>query len=627
MLVLLQGWCSMNELDRNFTADLTRAFKEHKIFFVILGAGLFLRIAFIHFQGLSNDELSAWYRLRFDTWGEFWTNGVAKGDMHPGLYQLFMKLWSFLFGQSEWAIRSLSLLFYVANSALIQLISNRFYRRQTGWIVNAVYAVFTFMVIHTTFSRPYNSGVFFLLLSWLMILEQLKRNDFSLGRVLLLTAGFCGAMYSHYFAFLVAAVLGCISLFFVNRQSTKYVLISAFLSCLLFLPHLPVTMVQLQKGGLGWLAPPGWSWGTEVAFILFNRSWVLTILMLFLIFFPVFRWKKINDKIHFSLPMIVAFASILLGVALSYTVTPIMRELVLLFVLPFVLIPAIASWPIELSTSWSKAIFIGGMVLIGWHSILVNGVFRPIHFGVFRELGDELNSFDKLCGRRNIACAMNLNDEAYLNYYLKHKRKSLVTDWYAQNVREELNQKAKNSSSKYFCYVFNSAYDQPVFREIISRYYPIKISERVFPGSAIYLFAKGTRRKWSRPIKMVSNKWKSSNREFDFNTAVKVSELHPLKSFDYYTFVFKLERGEEDTRIISVVTLTRNGKPVIRNGVPLFYESIEQNFTAADSSESNCTMPFFLPENALPDDELLFYLWNPDKGTYKATEAAIYTVE
>jgi hypothetical protein len=175
--------------------------------------------------------------------------------------------------------------------------------------------------------------------------------------------------------------------------------------------------------------------------------------------------------------------------------------------------------------------------------------------------------------------------------------------------------------------VFNSAYDQPIFREIISRYYPIKISERVYPGSAIYLFAKGTKRKWGRPIKMVSNKWKSSNREFDFNTAVKVSKLHPLNSFDYYTFVFKLERGEEDTRIISVVTLTRNGKPVIQNEAPLFYESIEQNFTAADSSESQFTMPFFLPENVLPDDELLFYLWNPDMRTYKATEAAIYTVK
>jgi hypothetical protein len=616
----------MNVRVRNFTAELTKFFRDHRIFLAILFAGVLVRTGFIQNQGLSNDELSAWYRLRFDSWSEFWNLGVAQGDMHPGFYQGLMKVWSMIFGCTEWGLRSLSLLFYVANAILIQRICDRHYSRQAGWIVNAIYAVFTFMVIHTTFTRPYNSGVFFILLAWLVVLEQFKEKTFSLTRVLLLAAGFSGAMYSHYFAFLVAAVLGVTGLIFLTGRSRMAVFVAGVLSCLLFLPHLSVTWIQLHKGGLGWLAPPDWTWAPEVVFTLFNRSWVLVLIMLFFIFFPIFRWKTISNKTQIQFPYLVAIISIAAGVILSYTVTPVMRELVMLFVLPFLLIPAASVLSDDLSSVRSKSAMIGAMTLIGLHSIFVDGLYRPVHFGVFRELGEELNSYDTHYGRQNIVCAMNLNDEAYLNYYLKHKRSSLIKEWYSKNVREDLLQKVKNSSSEYFCYVFNSAYDQPVFRELILRYYPLKVSEKVFPGSAIYLFKKETGRKWGRSIKSVSERWKSTTKEFDFNASMKISTLGKLDPFDYCVFVFDLEKEKELNRLFSVVTLTRNGKPVMQNGAPVFYESMEQSILR-DSSGYRFTMPFFLPENALPTDEILFYLWNPDKGAYRAIYPSVYKVE
>jgi hypothetical protein len=152
------------------------------------------------------------------------------------------------------------------------------------------------------------------------------------------------------------------------------------------------------------------------------------------------------------------------------------------------------------------------------------------------------------------------------------------------------------------------------------------VSEKVFPGSAIYLFKKETGRKWGRSIKSVSERWKSTTKEFDFNASMKISTLGKLDPFDYCVFVFDLEKEKELNRLFSVVTLTRNGKPVMQNGAPVFYESMEQSILC-DSSGSRFTMPFFLPENALPTDEILFYLWNPDKGAYRAIYPSVYKVE
>ena len=144
---------------------------KHAIFIWLMLCGFTLRILFIEHQGLSNDELSAWFRTRYVDWDSFWNLGVKTGDMHPFFYQAFLKYWVTLFGDSEFSLRATGLLFYASNSLLIYRICNRFFSKNTGLGIIALYSCLTFTIINTTLARPYNSGTFFLLLLFLSIVE------------------------------------------------------------------------------------------------------------------------------------------------------------------------------------------------------------------------------------------------------------------------------------------------------------------------------------------------------------------------------------------------------------------------------------------------------------------------
>jgi 4-amino-4-deoxy-L-arabinose transferase-like glycosyltransferase len=113
---------------------------------------------------------------------------------------------------------------FIANSFLIQRLSEKFFTRQSGWLVNAFYATLTFMVINTTFSRPYNSGVFFLLLAFYALLKFMRNQVKSLKWMIFLGVSFTGAMLSHYFAFVVAFVMGFSSLLFLQGKQRLYIL-------------------------------------------------------------------------------------------------------------------------------------------------------------------------------------------------------------------------------------------------------------------------------------------------------------------------------------------------------------------------------------------------------------------
>jgi uncharacterized membrane protein len=306
---------------KNFTDKVFASAKQHAVFLTILSVGLLLRFFFIYLQGLSNDELSAWYRTRFDTWTSFWQWGVKAGDMHPVLYQFFLHFWLKLWGESEWAIRSLSLLFYVLNSILIQRLGERFFTRQSAWFVNSLYAVLTFMVINTTFSRPYNSGVFFLLIAFYAVMKLWHSHEKLFRWTLLLSFALAGAMLSHYFSFLVAALLGFTAILFLQGKKRWYILVSGVISSALFLPHLSVTLFQINRGGLGWLAPPDAFWLPQFTWLWLNQSSLIVFLFLLMLAFVLIRSQKVTFEKNQLLSMSVAILSLFAGYLLSYLIT------------------------------------------------------------------------------------------------------------------------------------------------------------------------------------------------------------------------------------------------------------------------------------------------------------------
>ena len=124
-----------------------RLAKKHGYFLILLLLGLITRVVFLSYHGLSNDELSAWYRTGFSSWDDFWYFGVTHGDMHPVFYQALLWCWVRLFGDADWIIRVPSIFFYMGNMFLIYGICRKYFSEKAAYLPLLMYIGSSFLII------------------------------------------------------------------------------------------------------------------------------------------------------------------------------------------------------------------------------------------------------------------------------------------------------------------------------------------------------------------------------------------------------------------------------------------------------------------------------------------------
>lgn len=601
-----------------------RILQKHWVFISLVLVGLIIRLIFMHYQGLSNDELSAWHRTHFSTWNEFWVQGVKVGDMHPAFYQVLLWIWVRFFGDSEFAIRSTSLIFYILSSLLIYRIGIRHFSKYSGLLVIALFTGLTFTVMNTVFARPYNSGVFFLLLVFYGILELKVQQQQLWKWIMIISIGLIGAMLSHYFAFLVAIVLSGIGLIYLGKSRIIYLVSAGVLAVVMFLPHLPITLFQVGRGGLGWLAVPKLTWPIDFVHLFFNESWVLTVFIgvLFIIALLIAK-RQWNRSSSFSLSVfLVAFIGAFI---LSHTFTPILREIVMQFLLPFLFLPL--CYAIELKSKKIKVILIVSLVIVPMaDSFLRNKLLEPVHFGVFKEIGDAINDANDHYGKENITFASNFNNVDYINYYVDKDLTESIIDWDQPAAMDALLSRAKNSKTPYFAYSFSNSFNVPMFYEAIRLHYPKVIKTVQTKYSIFVLFGKSEKeREFGSAIKKgKSLKLKQTNAEFAFEDHFNVQDLPAQESkWDYYLLRCKTD-ANDSIPLYLTLTVDRNGEAWKKGEDLAVYYSYEFSKFVSSGKENYMICAFTLPEDILPTDQLKYYIWNPSKGHYSASDIVIY---
>lgn len=604
-----------------------RILKKHWVFISLVLVGIIIRLIFMSYQGLSNDELSAWHRTHFSSWNDFWVQGVKVGDMHPAFYQVLLWFWVRIFGDSEIAIRSTSLIFYVLTSGLIYRIGIRHFSKFSGLLLIALYTGLTFTVINTVFARPYNSGVFFLLLAFYGILE-LKVNQAKLWKwTFIISLGLIGAMLSHYFAFLVALVLSGLGLFYVGRKRLFYLLAAGVLAVLLFIPHLPITLFQVGRGGLGWLAAPKLSWPLDFIHLFFNDSWglALSLSCMFLITLVASK-RRWNSASTFS---ILVFVLTFCGAfVVSHVFTPILREIVMQFLLPFLFLPLF--YFLEIESRKLKAVVLATLVIIPTcDSFLRNQLLEPVHFGVFKEIGKAINDANQDFGKENITFASNFNNIDYINYYVDDDLTETIIDWDQPAALDSLFSRAKNAKTKYFAYSFSNSFNVPMFFEVIRMYFPTVVRTVQTKYSIFVLFEKSNKeRSFGKAVlKPQSKKMIETKDEFCFENRTSVSDLpEPSNKWKYY--ILHCNVALIDTvPLYLTLTVDRNGEAWKKGENLAVYYSYEfPKFSNSDSLQQ-MICPFILPDDVLPSDELKFYIWNPSKGKFKASAIGVFFEE
>jgi hypothetical protein len=631
MLGFLLEWLCTKKHVKNCMDNFSigNFWSKHKVFFLLLLVGLAVRFAFIENTGLSNDELSAWFRTRFASWDEFWLLGVKDGDMHPGFYQVFLWIWVRVFGDSELSLRGTSLVFFAANLGLLYTIACRFFSRYTGLIIVAFYVSLSFLIINTTTARPYNSGVFFLLLAYyFLMLINTQEGKGKISSWIWLTVAFLGAMLSHYFAFLSVGIMGLLAIQYLSREKIVGLVVSGIGALVLFSLHASTTLHQLSKGGIGWLDKPDFFWWADFLKQTFQDSWWMLSIAIILIIFVKNNNINISKNQGFGLRI-----AIITGVAayfISILYTPILRELVFQFLLPFILFGFLGS--IQLSQDkgrWKKYLPFGIVTLFTLHSIFIVEIFQPKHYGVFKELGQNQNAWVAERKAKNITFAENFNNVDYINYYLDSAVTEEIVDWADPRAVYQLHKRAKDSKTAYFLYNWSNNYNSPMFLECIRRYYPRLANQKSYFNSGSYLFSKTFKDNAisKREITEVFEGGLIEGEEFFGEFKTKVGNIRgELRSKEYLLLESRASVSDIKT-FYMVVTAERDGEFLQIDSIPVLYSAYNQIELSNEPGMNDYFMAFDLPKKLRSDDIIKIYCWNPEKGEIMINNMKLYAVK
>ncbi len=477
-------------------------FKKPENLWLLIILSVTAALRFYHYGSFSysNDELSALNRLHYDTFSEL----VAKGfyvDGHPGGIQIFLWKWVAWFGDTEWIVRLPFVIIGIVAVWMGYKVSRFMFGVSAGLFTAAALTFLQFPLLYSQIARPYGPGMLFglmLVYSFLKIFfsETAELNNqkpklkylagFALSAVL--------CMYTHYFSFLFALIVG-FSGFVVTRRNNIFQYIGAALvAALLFIPHIPVTLNHLSYKGVGlWLGVPGKGWIFEHLYFIFDNS--LFIIVLFLITLIVLLYLNREDQSRLRYRLFLAawfLAPAIIGYAYSVTINPVLQHPVLVFSFPYfiILIFSYAGNEFVKAKQLLLAIFlITG--LLG--TSLVNAYFQKQHFGEFKDIARLTAYWQQKYGDSAITKVISINSPMYIDYYLSRYNSKARFETYTIEGNaglQTLSEILKSSSSPYFLYATTKPSPEQS-DEIIRSFYPYIVEMHDYGQfSSIVLYGK-----------------------------------------------------------------------------------------------------------------------------------------
>jgi hypothetical protein len=450
-----------------------RATYAQAVLLLILGVAALLRFYGLADFSYSNDELSALYRLRFDSFTDLISGGVQP-DFHPAGVQVFLYYWTSLGGSSPFFVRLPFALMGLGSVYLIYLCGKEWYGTASGLFAAAVLAAFSFPLLYSRLARPYASGLFIILL--LLWLWQKLRNlppEHQAAKGWLiggLAFAFALAMYNHYFSFLLAGIIGIFALWMTVKPLRMSLFLAGLLAVLLFLPHLSVSLAHFSIGGLStWLGPPSSSWPLEHWHYIFNETYWFSIPLALLLIPALFR-KYPPGTLH---PFwLFLWWLILLGIGYFYSllVNPVLQHSILLFSFPLLVL--------TLSAGLSKlrppfAVLPALLMLIAgtMHTVVSRDFYKKAHFADFQAVVHSLESYKREHPEAEMKYVLNANNRWYVDFYAEDSLAFLMEDIRNMDSLMCLRQILDTLSTKQLAYLSLKP-EPPETKELLLDYFP-----------------------------------------------------------------------------------------------------------------------------------------------------------
>ncbi len=305
---------------------------------IIVSAGALLRLWRFEEIPFTHDEYSAIIRAGYDTFGALIRHGVMV-DGHPAGVQWLMWLMATPGNPPSVWMKLPFVLFSLGSVFLTYLVGKQWFNSTAGLVSASFMAFLQFPVMYGQIARPYASGLFFTLLMvwfWSNILFKPDR------KILTNLAGFALSAtlsaLNHHFAMLFAVIAGTTGFFLVDKTVMRKYLIACGVAILLYLPHLPVLLAQMQLGGVeGWLKKPRFDFITDYLQYVFQFSVFVYLLLVLLAGLAIARYRK-SGPLHTRMLIVSAIWVVLpflIGYLYSVFRSAVLQYSVMIFSLPY----------------------------------------------------------------------------------------------------------------------------------------------------------------------------------------------------------------------------------------------------------------------------------------------------
>ncbi len=280
----------------------------------------------------THDELSALIRL-YPTLGETVQKGVIELDTHPPGVQVFEWLWTRVFTLEEADVKLPFILMDLAALLLLYRFALAWTGNGAALLLTTLMATLQYSVLYGQIARPYAVGLF----TTALLADQLTRwLAFGESRTLV-GVGLAAVLsaYTHHFALMLATIMLGTGLLLLERKRLKAYLIMCGAVLLLYLPNVPIFLIQLGQGGLTeWLQPPGEDWMMKYAWFIANDSpFLAAALILTVVGSVVLTLRSQRSPSRWFLFLWGALP-LLIGYAYSVWRAPVLQYSMLLFSFP-----------------------------------------------------------------------------------------------------------------------------------------------------------------------------------------------------------------------------------------------------------------------------------------------------
>jgi hypothetical protein len=496
----------MLKLFRRVTTD------DVLIMLILLIGGLlrFYRLFEIPF---THDEFSAIIRTQFSSFPELIEKGI-KIDGHPAGVQVFLYYLVKVFGISEAVLKTPFILFGIFSIWLVYLIGKDWFNSTVGLVAASFVAFLQFPVMYSQIARPYASGLLFALMMvffWTKVIFHPERKYYRNLAGYIISGAMCA--YNHHFSMLFALMVGITGLFYCDRAKMRNYVAAGLIAILLYLPHLPILLVQLGVGGIeGWLSKPRFDFIMDYLQYIFHFSIYIYLLILVLVSLSLYWYQEkppvqkkfiLISLVWFLLPFIIGFFY-------SKYRSSVLQYSVLIFSFPFLLFVLFGFF--KTARSIHKIVLVGLIAMIVIPSLILERKHYQLFYkGIYHELVAQSKLVvDSLGASR---CKVILGTKKEINpYYLKKLDCTTLPFSYFEDIGEKgaLLSYLDSCKADYLAYGCLSSTNWENYPLILDKF-PYLVQHQPYCGGDFYLFSR------IKPIKQIDEYFSSVANTFESN--------------------------------------------------------------------------------------------------------------